>query len=213
MTYIILDVATTPMENASDFLETPTPPSNYTKPDTIAAWVAKTKEEQLAKAGLDLDLCRISGFGWKVIDVGAETQANVQTCEHGYLERAILEDIAVLMQAHRDVVLIGYNSLKFDWPVLMRRAMYLGVTFPRISLDRYKTHHIDLYDKLTQHGTLQGKSLGFYAKRLGMTDLVKPLSGEQESQVFTTGQWEALRQSIRHDVEATTRLARWMGVL
>jgi hypothetical protein len=50
-------------------------------------------------------------------------------------------------------------------------------------------------------------------RRLGWTDLLKPLTGAEEAQVPQTGRWDELRASLAHDVDATVRLARWLGVI
>ena len=93
----------------------------------------------------------------------------------------------------------------------MRRCAYLNLDVPAINLDRYRTPHVDLFDKLSYHGAIQAHSLGWYVKRQGWTDLVKPLSGAEEAQVPATGQWYDLRASVQHDVTATMRLANWLG--
>jgi DNA polymerase elongation subunit (family B) len=110
-------------------------------------------------------------------------------------------------------VLVTFNGHRFDLPLLMRRARYLGVDFPQINIDRFKSPHIDLFGRMTLNGTLKGHSLGFYVRRLGWKDLVKPLSGREESQVPVTGQWDALADSLRHDVLAVKRMAQWLDVI
>jgi len=67
--------------------------------------------------------------------------------------------------------------------------------------------------KLSDNGKRPFRSLSFYSKRLGWGDLFKPLSGAQEAQAAANGQWDELRASVAHDLEATRRLAVWMHVL
>jgi hypothetical protein len=94
----------------------------------------------------------------------------------------------------------------------MRRGLYHGVSIT-IDVDRYRTRHVDLLELLTQRGVLPSHSLGFYVRRLGWADLVKPLSGAEEARVLQTGRWAELEASLHHDLTATKRLGQWMGVL
>jgi hypothetical protein len=66
---------------------------------------------------------------------------------------------------------------------------------------------------LSDRNPARRKSLGFFVKRLGWSDLLKPLSGAAESNVFATGDWAGLEASLRHDLTATYRLAKWLGVI
>jgi hypothetical protein len=93
----------------------------------------------------------------------------------------------------------------------MRRASYLAVNL-KINVDRYRTPHVDVSERLTHRGLLQAKSLGFYVRRLGWTDLVKPLSGAEEALAAQDGRWAEIETSVRHDLLATQRLASWLGV-
>jgi hypothetical protein len=208
--YIVLDVATAPLANAADFLDGEfAAPANYKDPDKIAAYVAEKQAEALGSSALDPDLCRLSGFitMHPRADIWIDAYA---TANDGDLEEHWLKELAKdLTNGWR---LISYNGLRFDWPVLNARARYLGVKLS-ISLDRFKSPHVDLYAKLTNHGQLKGHSLGWWVKRHGWTDLCKPLDGKEEARVFETGRWSELEQSLRHDAEATRRLAVWMGVL
>lgn len=208
--FIVLDIATAPLPNAAEFIDLDAiqAPSNYKDPEKIAAYVAEKRHAALLDAALDPDLCRISAFAWWCGD----DDANVATSN-------VLDETEILRfaasQVHAGATpmkLVSYNGLKFDWPVLNARARYLGVRLD-ISLDAYRSPHIDLYDKLTNHGKLSGHSLAWWCKRLGWSDLLKPLSGAEEAKVFETGRWDELSDSLRHDVEATRRLAQWMGVL
>ncbi len=212
MNYLILDIATAPIDGAEGFLEEPSAPANYKDPEKIAAYIEKAKADALAKSALDPDLGRISAIGvWAVANNDAPT---VWRCEEEVDELISLGALAQLLDQTRASysTLIGFNALKFDWPFLIRRAQYLGVHLP-LELDRYKSTHIDLYDRLTMRGLCGAHSLGFYIKRLGWTDLVKPLSGAEEALAPSQGKWDELEASVIHDLTATKRLAEWMGVL
>jgi len=205
--WLILDVATAPVDNAADFIEADPSdaPSNY-GPEAAQKWAEKERQKKLDRAGLDVDLARVTAIGAKGTLLTLDVLCTDESSERRHLE-ALGNDIL-------DSKLITFNGHAFDLLVLQRRARYLGVKdFPVINTDRYKSHHVDLMDVLTHRGILARRSLGFYVKRLGWTDLVKPLSGSEEAQVPQTGKWDELRLSVQHDVEATYRLAKWLGVI
>jgi DNA polymerase elongation subunit (family B) len=134
----------------------------------------------------------------------------VRVCREERDERLLIADVADLVSGATIITFGGHN---FDLPLVMRRAQYLGLRFPKLNLDRYKSPHIDLCELLSGRNPQRRRSLGFYAKRMGWTDLTKILSGAEESQVPLTGRWDDLEASIRHDVTATYRLAQWCGVV
>lgn len=209
--WLILDIATAAVPDVEQYL-TPaaerTTPSNYTKPESIAAWQQADFEKDRSRAALDWDLARITGIGWAGgLHVGSQS---VSIRDQDTEQEALLMVAALIKTGDR---LISYNGRAFDWPLLMRRARYLGVEFPAINCDRFKSPHLDLMDLLTLHDPSKRKALGWYVRRLGWTDLVKPLSGEEEARVPETGRWDDLAASLAHDVEATRRLAAWLGVL
>lgn len=211
--FTIIDVSTAPIPECGEYLDDCEAPANYKDPEKIAAYKAEARQKALDKAALDPDLCRITGIG--LMHCGVTVSGpDVSLCRDEDEEREALTRVTQLLAkvAVHYAPLVGYNALRFDWPVLQRRAWYLGVPLI-LDVDRYRTPHVDLSERLTQHGMLQSKSLGFYAKRLQWTDLQKPLSGAEEARVHETGQWDELRASLVHDVTATFRLAQWLGIV
>jgi hypothetical protein len=211
---LVLDLSTAPLPNAAEFVDGDAiqAPSNWKDPAKIEAYKTEQLAERISKAALDFDLARITGAGVMVIDSDkdpvAETTIAVARDEDD--ERALIEGVSLQL---RDRTLIGYNGKAFDWPLLMRRARYLGVSpVPYINIDRYKSPHHDLLELLSGHDPSRRRPLGFYVKRLSM-GLIKPLSGAQEAAVPETGDWDGLKASLQHDVEAVYRLAQWWGVL
>lgn len=223
MRTLILDIATAPLENAADYITTDdiSAPSNYKDPAAIARYVDGEKAKRLEKAALDPDTCRITAVGWQT-DAGS----GVRLCHDAEEEQDVLEYLVETLADEPDTrvgryasppppstQLVTFNGFKFDLPVLMRRCAYLGLPVPDLNLDRYRSPHVDLYDRLTFRGAITGHSLGWYVKRLGWTDLVKPLTGAEEAQVPQTGRWDDLAASVRHDLTATYRLAQWLRVV
>ncbi len=208
MKSLILDISTAALDNAAGLLTEPAADRNLKDPVKIAANIAEKKADQLEKAGMDPDLCRITGIGWWHV----RGILRVELCQTEDQEREQLEAIAAMLNPTDRPVMIGFNSLAFDWPILNRRARYLGVKGLDINCDRYKSPHLDLFAKLSTFDR-KAHSLGFYVKRLGWDDLKKSLSGAEEARVPVSGKWDELRDSLNHDVEATRRLAVWMGLL
>lgn len=205
--YLILDLATTGIDNAAEFITTDdiAAPANYKDPEKIRAYCEEQRQQRIASAALDVDLARITAIG-----LHGPLGIFVHLCRTEEEERTWLAKL-VLLAADR--YLVSFNGLRFDWPLLMRRALYLGVDFPEINLDRYRTQHIDVWDRLSHHGVIKAHSLTWYAKRLGWTDLSKPLSGAEEATAAKDGQWDELKASVEHDVIACGRLAARMGLI
>lgn len=209
--FLIVDVATAPLANAADYMDEPTAPSNYKNAETIAAYIAEKKAEGASACGLDMDLCRLTAIGMLWASAG-ESRAEVFGLKSEDGEIAALTELADYLLGPVPPTLVTFNGHAFDLPLLMRRARYLGVAFPRINTDRFRSPHRDLCMELCDNDVKRKRSLRFYAKRLGMTDLRKTLSGAEESRVHETGQWAELEASVRHDIVATYRLGLWLGV-
>lgn len=205
--WIILDVASASIANAADYLDADDikAPSNYKSPEAIAKYQQETASARLSAAALDLDLARITAIG----QMGRDYQ-QIGLCQDEDAERMQLID---LVEEIGRAAIVTYNGHGFDLPLLMRRARYLGVTFPAINLDRYRSPHLDLCELLSGRDPKRRRSLSWYVKRLGWTDLVKPLDGAEEARVPETGRWADLEASLRHDVTATYRLAVWLGLI
>jgi len=208
MRYLILDLATAALPDAKRYLEgTVRAPSNYKDEAKIAAYIEEAKAERLNAAALDVDLARITALGFAI----GPTVIDVRVCRDEQDERLLIEDVAALLSPMPTVVTFGGHN--FDLPLVMRRARYLGVLFPVLNLDRFKSPHIDLCELMSDRNVNRRRSLQFYVKRMGWDDLTKILSGAEEAQVPTSGRWDDLEASIRHDVTATYRLAKWCGVI
>lgn len=208
---IVLDISTAPLADAEGYLDgVVRAPANYKDAEKIAAYIAEKQAERLAMAGTDVDLARITGVGFTM---GTEDGIEVKTVRDESAERAVLSDLAFILGSYRPVI-VTFGGLNFDLPLLMRRARYLGVKFPSINLDRFKSVHLDLCELLCDRNPTRKRPLDFYVKRLGWIDLdPKPMSGADEARVHESGEWDRLEQSIRRDVAATYRLAVWLDII
>lgn len=205
---LILDLATAPLPDAARYLEgTVRAPANYKDPAKIADYIAEKEAERLAEAALDVDLARITALGFAL---DGHDAIDVRVCRDERDEQLLIADVAALVA---NATIITFGGHNFDLPLVMRRARYLGVRFPVLNLDRWKSPHLDLCELLSDRNPSRRRSLGFYVKRMGWSDLTKILSGPEEAHVPVTGRWDDLEASIRHDVTATYRLAQWMGIV
>jgi hypothetical protein len=212
MAAIILDVATCALPDAASWLDGDEikAPANYKDEQKIAAYIAEARQQRLARAALDPDCCMISALGFQ-----RDGKWMVVTCRHedGWIEgeRNILQFVAE--ELTDGAKLVTFNGLKFDLPILQRRAIYLDVDLT-INLDRYRSPHVDIYDVLTCKGLTSAHALGWYRKRFGWIDIAeKPLTGEQEALAPQQGLWDELIASVRHDVAVTARLAERLRVI
>lgn len=229
--WMILDLSTAPMHGAGAFIDPPEDrkaPDNYKDPQKIADWQRAAFERDVRMCGADLDLAQITGAAFWTLETGLKIGV---TYGDEMAEQKILGTLARVLREQQPAI-ITYNGLTFDLPMLVRRCAYLGVDLPYINMDRYRTDHVDVYERLTLHGKVRARSLEWYVRRLGF-DLVKPLSGEEEARVIEVANrppgddedgadrgglgaqdpiWKALKESLRHDVLAIARVATAFGI-
>lgn len=219
MRYLILDLETLPIDNAADFIATDdiAAPSNWKDPEKIAVYCEAERKERIGKAALDLDLARICAVGG-CSDRTPPTAIVLKTEAEEADELARLASSLDQYRPHSELLtIITFNGFKYDLPLLMRRAKYLGVPFPKINLDRYRSPHIDLYEELTMKGAIKAHALRWYFRRHGWTDLLEadPLKdgGADVGQAAAEGRWKDIEAHVLADIWGTWRLAQWMGVV
>jgi len=220
MRYLVLDIETLPHPDAAQWLD-PLPsaeaPSNYKDEAKIADYIAKANAEAAAKRddklGLDPDCCVSCAIGWHVVGGGDPVCVIAKTeAEEAEGLRQLAEAYAA-PQGQQETRIVTFYGRQFDLPVLMRRAMYLGVKFPALNLDRYRSPHIDVWDALTYNGALRtAHSLKFYAKRMGFTTLDKVDGGDVRT-LAAAGNWDAIGEHCLSDVGLTHAVANKLGLL
>jgi predicted PolB exonuclease-like 3'-5' exonuclease len=205
----IVDIETFPLGNCGDYLDLTqfSAPSNWKDPEKIAANIEEQKAAAIAKAALDLDLCTIVAIGWMREDWN---KPSVSVCVDHIQESAALRHFWDELDNR---VTIGYNHVGFDLPILLRRSLYLGVHAPALNLDKYRTPHIDLQQRLSLNGTKPYRSLNWYAKRFGLDVPADANTGKDIGQLVSEGKWEDVAAHCRADVIKTRLLAERMGVL
>lgn len=217
MRYAVIDIETTAIDTAADYIEPASAPANYKDEAKIAAYVKDATAEKVQKAGLDPDLNRIVCIGWRFHD---STHVGAVSCRS---EEAEANALGYFWGQVRNCGLITFNGRRFDLPVLIRRSMYLGVKHAPVNMDRYRSPHIDLFEKLTFGGAITAHSLKFYAKRLGL-ELKDEITGKDIAALVKAGTeaadeaardacWHAIEMHCKSDVNLTFQLAERMGVL
>jgi predicted PolB exonuclease-like 3'-5' exonuclease len=202
---IILDLETISIDNAAAYIK---PAGNLRDPEKIKASILERAE----KAALNPWLCRIVALGW--CDEGEDVE-RVETCASEAGESATLEEF--WGRVHDRVSgatqpLLTFNGMSFDLPVLMARSMLLGVPHPTLNLDRYRSPHIDLLQRLSWYDPSKQHSLMFYCSRFGIaTD--DAFTGALIAQLHANGDWESIRKHCASDVRLTRQLAERVGVL
>lgn len=204
----VLDIETTGLPEAAAFAEPVAAPANYKDPEKIAAYVAEKQAEQVNRAGLDLDLCRVVAVG--LLEEGL-ADVQVRVAKSADDEAEMLRDLWGALTLDRHPVLVGFNMIGFDLPVLIRRSQYLGVPYPRLVLDRYRTPHEDLMLKLTWNGLVRARSLKFYAKRFGIP-VEDSISGADIAALVEAGDWDGVISHVTSDVKLTAALADKLSV-
>lgn len=200
---IVLDIETVGAPECADYLDPVAAPSNYKDAQKIADYIAEKTSERVSKAALEPDLCEVVAIGWSV-----DGHADVSTREDG--PESLLLKAAWQLIGNR--LIVGFNVLSFDLPVLIRRSQLLGVPVPAVNLDRYRTPHIDLLERLSFNGKLSYRSLSFYARRFGIP-FTDTTSGADIAGMVAKGDWPAVAAHCYADVEKTAALATRLGWL
>lgn len=206
---MIIDIETFALDEAAQFIEEPTAPSNYKDTEKIAAYIADAKAKAVSRCALDPDLCRIVAIGWHHEDGRG---CGVEIAPHENQERALLAEI--WFAAAKLDRLVGFNLLAFDLPVMIRRSQYLGVEVPStiVNLDKYRTPHVDLMMRLSFNKTITAHSLDFYCRRFGI-QVEDANSGKDVDALVRAGAWDAVAAHCRADVIKTRLLAERLGIL
>lgn len=211
MSPIVIDVESIGIEDVSTYLEPVKAPDNYKRPEAIAAYESDERAKQIEKAGLDCDLARIVCLG---IHVPGQTTETFSLKD--YPEEHILKRMWQRWQEYEGVDrrLVTYNGLSFDIPLLLRRSLYLGVPVPFIQLDKFRHPAVvDLMLVLNMDGKLRSRGLQFYLNRFGYTGGGPDITGADIAARYAAGDWAAIEQHCRMDVEATAWLAERIGAI
>lgn len=205
----IIDIETAPIADAAEYVDLTqfAAPSNWKDPEKIKANIQEQQDAAIAKAALDLDLCR-------VVAVGMQSEEwNEPAVRVAHIEEREAEIIRDLWDEIDNRVTIGYNQIGFDLPILLRRSLYLGIHAPALNLDKYRSPHIDLQQRLSLNGTKPYRSLNWYCKRMKLDVPCDATSGKDMGQLVAEQKWDEVASHCRADVLKTRALAERMGIL
>jgi predicted PolB exonuclease-like 3'-5' exonuclease len=207
---LIVDIECVGIDTASDFLEPIEAPSNYKDEAKKAEYIAAATAKAVERCGLDPDLCRIVALGHGE----ADGKDHVILCRDEETEAAALDALAkhITNSAGITRTLVSFNGFGYDLPVLMRRAQYLGVQFPLLNIDKYRSPHIDLMQKLSFNGAIKPHSLKFYASRFGMP-VEDNIDGSQIAALVQAGDWAGVESHCRSDLALTRFLAQKLKLI
>lgn len=212
MTPLIIDVEAVAIADVDTYLEPVSAPSNYKDEAKIAEYIRERRAELAEKAALDVDLARIIAIGMKWQD---GRPADVYLLRD-YSEDALLAFLWKQWNAIRyeERQLVTFNGLGYDVPLLLRRSMYLDVPAPQIQCDRFKHPQVtDLMAILSMDGKLKYHGLQFYLQRFGYPKAGTDITGAEVAERYAAGDWDAIENHCRMDVEATAWLGERMGVI
>jgi len=203
---LLLDIETAPLADAAAYLEPIEAPSNYKDPIKIEEFIRTKQREQLERASLDLDLCQVIAIGV----MQASNRDPFVMLAHDTSEEALMLR-AFFKQLDEDR-LVGYNILEFDLPVLLRRALYLGVPAPHLQLDRYRHPRVlDVLQILSYNGRLKYRSQHFYCRRFGIDVEDDAHDGASIPQLFAEGRWDEIAHHVASDIRQARALAQRLG--
>jgi predicted PolB exonuclease-like 3'-5' exonuclease len=203
---IVLDLETVATDEAATLVEAK---KNLTDPEKIKA----NLRERLEGAAKYPYTARIIALGW--CEEGEDIE-RVETCDGDASERHLLRDfIPRIWNGHgkdANQLLVTFNGLHYDLPLLMIRCRLLGVPCPEIDIRKYYTSHKDMLNILTYKGELEWRSLTWFAKALGL-DTSDAFSGKEIAQLYEDENWDAIKAHCASDVRLTRLVAERWGVL
>jgi predicted PolB exonuclease-like 3'-5' exonuclease len=238
VTPIVCDIETAPLEDVEQYLDPPSPleppdlaaitaSKNLVDPAKILADIEKRQklamaeyavaqfqqaakwQETIDSCALHPDLGRIVCLGWTML---GDPKPRTITCKDATDERFALVQFWRDYTTATNPQLVTYNGLSFDLPYLQRRSLYLGVRFPPLNLDRFRTPHLDLMQHLSFNGVLTRRSLKFYLNRFNIPN-EDSTTGREIGAMVKAGDWAGVSAHCAADVMGTRALAQRLGLI
>lgn len=201
--WLILDLETTAIDDLDQFADDLRIDSRLKDPAKVAEARAAARE----RAALDLDLARIVCAGLWESDYSTPAALLAET---PFTERDIIHAawLAIARCLESGGLLVTYNGLGYDLPLLMRRAQYLDVPFKPIELNKFRPGPVlDLQNVLSFSGLKPFRSLDFYARRFGL-GIDDDIDGGDMPALISAGDWDAVRRHNLADLRRTQALAQ-----
>jgi hypothetical protein len=206
--WLAFDLETLSVEAAATYIEPISAPSNWKDPEKIQAYITEGTAKAIREAALDIDLARVAVLG---MQADSESEPSAWYLEDVRQERMMLQNFWSGITA--STRLVGFRIRTYDIPLLIRRSQLLGVAYPAISLDKYRTTQvIDLYDRLTFAGTVDGKSLDTYCKLFGI-DVEDGITGKDVAACLERGDIQTVINHALADVTQVVQLAQRLRLI
>lgn len=199
---VIFDLESCAAPSVEDLLDPVRAPSNWKDREKIAAYQTEKLAERIATASLEPDLCEIVALGYQR-GSGSPEVLTRDNADEAFMLTWFWE------MTHR-ARFVGFNILQFDLPVLIRRSQLLGVEYPAINMDRYRTPHVDLLDRLSFQGKIPFRSLGFYCRRFNVPS-ADTVAGTDIPGLVARGDWDLVKSHCEEDITKTALLAARLG--
>jgi hypothetical protein len=208
--WLIHDFETTAREDIDQFADDMKVDRRLVDPEKIAA----AKAKRIEMAAVDIDYARVVCSGIWTSDQDAPYILAGLTAES---ER---EQLTALATAYEDIVLnrggviVGFNNRTYDLPLAMRRARLLGVPFPRVPIDKYRSNQIvDLLRVLTfgyEIDRMQWKKLDVYCRLHGI-HVADGATGAEVPELIARGDLDAVIAHNLADLQRCHALACVLG--
>ena len=207
MTTLYLDIETLPAawtDEQVDAHAAASVPGNYTKPESVAKWIAENRQEAWLRTALDWRHARICAIG-VIVEIGHDVQERTVAMldEHG--ERKMLAELDVIMEQYAPDTIVGHNVIGFDLPRLHIAA---ARTLPSLArrLADYRGHRHAVVDTMRLAMGMERCRLGDLALALGLEG--KSGDGSQVWDLWLAGCRDEIAAYCLQDVEVTRAVYR-----
>jgi predicted PolB exonuclease-like 3'-5' exonuclease len=211
MQSFVLDIETAALPDAADYIKPVSAPDNYKRPEAIAAYQAEALQKAIGRAALDPDLGQIISLGLMTPDGNVQVHTADKVTEREMLTW-FWEAWGSVPWEERQFV--TYNGTSFDIPYVKRRSLYLNVKHPQVLCGRYKHPQIlDLMTWLSEDDRERTKPLSFYLAKFKYPHAGQDVTGKDIASLYAAGNWAAIAEHCRMDVDGTAWLAERIGVV
>lgn len=201
--YCVFDTEAVAIEGVEAYLDPVVAPANYKDPLKIAAYQEEQRQARIERAALDIDLARIVAL---MYDLNGTLQGGVCVTEADERDRLQTFVDTVLRPWQDDILLVGFNCLQYDLPLILRRCQLHGIAVS-LDLQRYRNSRIvDVMQALSFNGLVKPHSLQFYARRFGI-DTSQMSQGCDVAATWAAGHYTDVLLHCEEDVALTRELA------
>jgi hypothetical protein len=179
---------------------------NIKDPVKIAAAIEEKTAEVIDMAALDSDLGQIVAVTYQVGLTGEPVVHTVGI--DGFTERTVIQDFW-FAYAQCNGLSVGYNTLSFDFPYILKRSFDLQIPPTMIpNLVKYRTEpNTDLFQIMNNWAYSGGKKLKWVAKRYGIKAPADDIDGSMVKNMTI----EEIREYALSDLYVTVELYKKMN--